>query len=208
MYAYLKLFTNFNQVVFKLDMLFNIYNMNKVLVKGHSIVIKDIKSSFDRKAVLFVNNIVEDLNKINVIRDDINVKIERPANRKAPATLEFWTQKKYLRFSYSLAKRFIENLYVVMELIRLEVEEVNDGKKTIDEFLNSFSEDLDRKEIDKELKKAKLTLGLDENETDVEKIDKGYKILAKSHHPDMGGDIEEFQKINKAHKLIKKHMGI
>ena len=39
-------------------------------------------------------------------------------------------------------------------------------------------------------------------------IKKQYRYLSKKRHPDLGGDIKEFQKVNKAHKLIKKEMGL
>lgn len=182
--------------------------MAKLVIKGHEIEVKVTKTGYDRKAVVFANSIVEELKKLNITRDDIEIKtIGILGNKNLPATIEFWAQGHYLRFSYSLTKRFIDNLYLIKELIKIEVDEVLTGKKTIEEFFHTFSEDGDRKEISKELRKAKVLLGLDEDETDVELINKTYKKHARSHHPDLGGNLEEFQAINKAHKLIKKEMG-
>ncbi len=181
--------------------------MSTVKVKGHEIDVKITKSAYDRKAVLFVNNIVEELRKLNIVRDDIDIKTNVLGNKNVPATLEFWAQGHYMRISYSMTKRFIDNLYVIMELIKLEVEEVLSGRKQITEFFQTFSEDGNRKEITKDLIAAKKTLGLSEDEVDVEIINQSYKKLARAHHPDLGGSLEEFQTINKAHKLIKKEMG-
>ena len=64
------------------------------------------------------------------------------------------------------------------------------------------------KEIANELKEAKNVLGLDSTESDITIINKAYRNLARDHHPDLGGDLDEFKKINKAHKLIKKEMGL
>jgi len=180
----------------------------KVTVKGHEIDVKVTKSAYDRKAVMFENNIVETLRKLDIPRDDIKVETGILGSKNLPATVEFWSEGHYLRFSYSMAKRFIDNLYVIVELIKREVEEVLIGKTDFQEFLHRFSEDMDRKEIANELKDAKADLGLDSSETDIDKINQVYKKLARAHHPDMGGNLEEFQKINKAHKLIKKHMGL
>lgn len=182
--------------------------MDKFLVKGHQIPVKVTKSAYDRKAVLFANNIVDELKKIGITRDDINVETSVLGNKNVPAVLEFWAQGYYLRFSFSLAKRFIDNLYVISELIKLEVREVLEGRKEMGEFLESFSEDSGGKELADGLKQAKVDLGLDESESDLEVIDREYKKLARKHHPDAGGDLEEFKKVNKAHKLIKKQMGI
>lgn len=182
--------------------------MEEVSVKGHLIKVKVTKTGSDRKAVLFANNIVEELRKLNITRDDIEIKTNVLGSKNIPAVIEFWSQGHYCRFSYSITKRFIDNLYVIMKLIELEVNEVLLGKKELVQFLQSFSEDGKRKEIKKDLINAKKILGLDENEVDIEIIDKAYKKLARSHHPDLGGSLEEFQQVNKAHKLIKKEMGI
>ena len=182
--------------------------MDEYLVKGHNIKAKVTKSAYDRKAVLFANNIIEELKKLNITRDDIEIKTNVIGNKNFPATIEFWSGGHYLRFSYSLTKRFIDNMYVIKELIRLEVQDVLSGKKTIEEFYHDFSEHGDRKKLTKELDQAKVTLGLKEDEDDLDVINNAYKKLARVHHPDIGGDLEEFKKVNKAHKLIKKEMGI
>jgi len=181
--------------------------MNEVSVKGHVIKIKITKTGCDRKAVLFANNIIDELKKLNISRDDIEIKTNVLGGKNFPATIEFWTDGHYLRFSYSMAKRFIDNLYVIQELVKLEVEEVLSGKKDISQFYHVFTGDSDRKEIAKELKEAKLILGLNEEENNTDVINQAYKKLARINHPDLGGSLEEFQNINKAHKLIKKEMG-
>ncbi|MGM0534302.1 MAG: J domain-containing protein [Campylobacterota bacterium] len=33
-----------------------------------------------------------------------------------------------------------------------------------------------------------------------------YKQLSKKHHPDLGGDAEEFAQINKAYHIVKEYM--
>ena len=182
--------------------------MDVVVVKGHEIKVKVTKAGYDRKVVLFVNTIVEELKKLGIPRDDIEIKVNVLGNKNIPATLEFWACGHYLRFSYSMTKRFIDNLYVIMELIKLEVNEVLTGKIEFVEFLHRFSEDGNRKEIANELKEAKNILGLNSTEADIKVINRAYRDLARNHHPDVGGDLDEFKKINKAHKLIKKEMGL
>ncbi len=182
--------------------------MVKLNVKGHEITLKQVKASYDRYAVMYANNIVEELKKLNISRDDIEIETNILGNKRVPAVIEFWADGHYLRFSYSLAKRFIDNLYIIKELIRMEVEEVISKRKDLIAFYHTFSENADAKDMSKDLAAAKVTLGLSENEIDIEIINKAYKKLARSHHPDLGGDMDEFQNINKAHKLIKKSMGM
>lgn len=181
--------------------------MNTYTLKGHTISIKPIKSAYDRKAVLFANTITEALKQLGVHRDDISIETRIRGNSNEAAVVEFWTQGHYLRVSYALTKRFVDNLQVIKQVIQKEVDEVIKGEKTMHEFLETFTENSSRKEISKEVKTAKKTLGLSEDEDDMAIINKKYRELAQLYHPDAGGSMEEFQKINKAHKLIKKEMG-
>ena len=45
------------------------------------------------------------------------------------------------------------------------------------------------------------TLGVDEKASDSE-IKKAYRKLSMKHHPDKGGDPEQFKKINEAYMLF------
>jgi hypothetical protein len=182
--------------------------MTTYSVKGHEIEGKITKSAYDRKVVLFANNIIDELKKLNINRDDIEIKVNVLGNKNVPAVIEFWAQGHYGRFSYSVTKRFVDNMYIIMELVKLEVAEVLEGKKQMSEFFHTFESEGDRKEISKDIDEAKRTLGVKEDEKDLEVINKAYKKLAREHHPDAGGDLEEFKKVNKAHKLIKKEMGL
>ena len=47
---------------------------------------------------------------------------------------------------------------------------------------------------------------MDENCLDLDEINKKYKELAKEHHPDKGGNTEDFKAINKAHKMLKREL--
>ncbi len=90
-----------------------------------------------------------------------------------------------------------------MKVIELEVKEVLEERKSEDDFIRTFSEEDDFKEA---RTKARETLGLNPSEEDIEIINKAYKFLAKKHHPDLGGDIEKFQEVNRAHKILKREL--
>ena len=56
-------------------------------------------------------------------------------------------------------------------------------------------------------KAARVTLGLAENENDIEVINKAYKAMARDLHPDMeSGDIDKFKLVNNAHKTLKREL--
>jgi hypothetical protein len=55
---------------------------------------------------------------------------------------------------------------------------------------------------------ALRTLGLDgDNKVTAEEINAAYKELAKKHHPDRGGDEEEFKKLHAAYEEAMRHHG-
>jgi len=129
---------------------------------------------------------------------------ERIAQKKAPASVEWWMMGRNLKYSYLLMPRFIENLYIIDKVLKIEVEKLPSKEINFDQFAREFSEDDD---LSEQLKEARKTLGVDENEKDFELISKKYKDLARQYHPDMPeGDHELFQKVNAAHKLIKKEL--
>jgi DnaJ-class molecular chaperone len=56
-----------------------------------------------------------------------------------------------------------------------------------------------------DLKWAKDTLGLLSKST-YSDLKREYKILSKKYHPDLGGDTQKFQEINKAYVILKEYM--
>lgn len=175
-----------------------------VKIKGNEIEAPRINSSFDRKAVQIQNNIVETLKKLGIDRDNVRIPMERIAQRKAPASVAWWFEGRNLKYSYSLMPKFVENLYIIDKVLKIEVAKLLSGEIIFDQFAREFSEDDD---LTSQLAEARKTLGVNADEKDFELISKKYKELAKNCHPDMPeGDHVLFQKINAAHKLIKKEL--
>lgn len=175
-----------------------------IKVKGYEFNAFIAKDSFDRRAILFRNNIIESLGKLGLTDDDIDVKVEVVAYKRAPASASWYMDGHNLYYSYNGALKFVDNLFVVSKMIQLEVEALLNGTKTGEEFIRDFSEEKDVKE---RRKKAREILGVQEGSRDMELINKKYKELAKEHHPDMpGGDLEKFKAINNAHKTLKREL--
>lgn len=150
------------------------------------------------------NNIVATLKPLGIERDYVRITMETMAQKKAPASVSWYFEGRNLKYSYSLMPKFVDNLYIIDKVLKIEVAKLLADEISIDQFTNEFSEDDD---LTEQLKEARKTLGVDENENDFELISKKYKELARKCHPDMpSGDHIAFQRINAAHKLIKKEL--
>ncbi|HIH11501.1 TPA: J domain-containing protein [Candidatus Woesearchaeota archaeon] len=178
--------------------------MVTITVKGHELTAFTVKDSFNRRATLFRNNIIESLHKIGLNDDHVDVPMEPFAMKKAPASAVWFLQGRRFYYSYNMFNKFVENLYVVSKIIELEVNALLEGKKTMEQFIADFTEDRD---VEEQRKEAREILGVSEDTKDMNVINKQYKILAKEFHPDMPqGNPEKFKAINNAHKTLKREL--
>jgi len=178
--------------------------METLKIKGHEITPITIKDSFNRRAVQYKNKIIETLKKIGLKDDDIDIELAPVAFKKVPASVTWYFDGHHLYYSYKLASKYVENLYIVFKIIELEVNALISEEKTVEEFISEFSEE---PEVEKNRKEARELLGVEDDVVDIKVIDEKYKKLAKQNHPDMpGGSAEKFKKINKAHKMLKREL--
>ncbi|MBI5389298.1 J domain-containing protein [Candidatus Woesearchaeota archaeon] len=178
--------------------------MTRLSIKGHEFIAAPIRDSFHRRAVMFQNNILRTLRKLDLTEDDVDIPLERVAMKKAPASASWYFEGYHLYYSYQAGAKFVDNLFVVSKVIELEVNALMHGKKTITEFIHEFSED---KDIEAQRKKAREILGVEPDSLDLDLINKKYKTLAKEFHPDTStGDAEKFKAINRAHKILKREL--
>jgi len=173
-----------------------------VLIKNYEINLPRIKDSHNRRCQKFKNNIISSLRALGLTEDDVDIEIIPVAMKCAQAKASWWIEGCHLYYSYK-GGNFAENLGVIAKVIDLEVKQVLQGEKTVDEFIADFHEDPD---VDNERKKAREYLGVDEHATLLE-INKKYRQLAKVAHPDMStGDTHTFKKLNRAHKILKREL--
>lgn len=178
--------------------------MVKIKAKGHEFDAFIVKDAFNRRATLFKNNIIQSLKNLGITQDQIDIKLEPSAIRKAPASVSWYFENKHLHYSNNSMNKYVENLYVVFKVIDLEINALLEGRITLEEFISEFTEDID---VAKKRKEARVTLGLDPSVNDVKVIDKAYKDLAKKLHPDSdNGDTEKFKEVNNAHKILKREL--
>ena len=176
--------------------------MSIIKLKGHDLKEPKIRDSYDRRAIQFKNNIITSLKKLNISEDDIEVPLQKVARIRAPASASWYFAGEFLYISYKNL-RFIDNLYLISKVIEIEVEALINKEKRLEEFVKVFIEDQD---IEKQRKEARKLLGVEEDCINLETINQKYKLLAKKHHPDMGGNIDMFKKINNAHKILKREL--
>ncbi len=180
------------------------FNQKMANIKGHDINIVVCKDSFDRRSIQYMNKIFYSLKKIGLSENYVDVPLEKVAMKKTSASATWYIKGNKLHFSYQAAGRFVDNLFVVSKVIELEVEEIINQEKTINDFISAFSEEGD---VEKERKEARETLGIEHDTMDIEAVNKQYKALAKESHPDMpNGDHEKFKAINRAHKILKREL--
>ena len=178
--------------------------MAKIKAKGHEFEAFHVRDSFNRRVIQFRNNITHTLRKIGLTEDDIEIPLGQSAIKKAPASASWYIGGHHLYYSYGTSNKFVDNLYAVSKVIELEVEDLLNERKTLQEFIGEFTED---KDIENKRKDARKILGLSDDTSDLEIINDKYKILAKEHHPDMSnGDSEKFKTINNAHKTLKREL--
>lgn len=178
--------------------------MVTIKIKGYEITPLIIRDTYDRRAQQYKNNIIETLHKIGLTEDDINIKLESSAYRNAPASASWYIDGHHLYYNYKIAKKYVENLYIVFKVIELEVKALLAEQKTMAEFIADFSEERD---VEEKRTEARALLGVEEHINDMALINTKYKDLAKKNHPDMpGGDTEKFKRINNAHKILKREL--
>ena len=173
-----------------------------VNIRGHEITV-NVKDSSNRRALQFKNNIIGTLSKLGLTDDDIDIPLERVVIKKSKASCKWYYDHHHLYFSYNGLK-FIENLYIVSKVIEFEVNALLNKEKTSSEFIEVFTED---EKVEQERKDARKYLGVSEDCRDFKMITDKYKEMAKKLHPDTdSGDTEEFKKLNKAHKTLKREL--
>ncbi len=172
--------------------------------KGHEFETFIVKDSFNRRAVQFMNSIFDALKKIGVPESQVDIPMENYALKNAPASVLWFMDGHRMYYSYEASTKFVENLYVVLKVIELEVDALLNKKKTIQDFISEFAEEED---VEEQRKEAREVLGLSHDTKDLEVINKRYKALAKKHHPDTAtGNVEKFKAVNRAHKTLKREL--
>ena len=173
-------------------------------IKGYDFKEITIRDSYDRRALKYKNQIINDLRIFGLTEDDIDIPLEKVTMKKAQASAAWYLWNEHLLFSYNGSAKFVENLAMVTQVIEHFIDLLSEEKITKEKFLETFVEE---KDILEQRKKARETLGVEEHSIDFETMHKNYKQLSKKHHPDMpSGDAEKFKKINTAHKILKKEL--
>ena len=178
--------------------------MTHFKIKGNEFDITFTTHSSMRSATAFRNKIILTLKKIGIPSHHIKLKEERLPFKKAGAEIYWYVNGFNCYYNYNRQEKYIDNLQVICTLLEIEVLNILEGAKDIQEFIADFKEDDNLLEKRKE---ARALLKLEENETNLETINKKYKHLAKELHPDTAhGSTEKFKQLNEAHKILKQEL--
>jgi hypothetical protein len=173
-----------------------------VTIKGYEFNLPKVKDSHNRRAQNSKNNILISFRALGLTKDDVDIEISPVAFKNLPASVSWWINKQHLYYSCKRGN-FAENLAIIAIIIDREIQQILQKKKTLQEFITDFEEDPD---VEKERKKAREHLGVDEHAT-LDYIDEKYKQQAKKAHPDTSsGDTQTFKNLNHAHKILKREL--
>ena len=178
--------------------------METIKIKGHSIRFIPAKDSFNRRALQYKNKLIASLGKLGVVRDDVDLELDGYCGRDAKGLVTWYYSGHRMQYECTSQKKYVDNLFIISQVIEKEVELVLSDKKPLGEFIAEFVEDED---VADERKDARAFFGLEHDHKDIEEINKRYKELAKTLHPDMPtGDVEKFKKLNHAHKILRREL--
>ncbi len=178
--------------------------MEIIKIKGHNVNFMPTKASHNRRAVQYQNKIISSLEKLGTKRDDVELEFEGFCGKEAKATITWYFNGHRMYYEIASKKSYVDNLFIILKIIENEVDLVISETKPIEEFLAEFEEDED---VHDERKNAREFFELEEEHHDMSEIDKKYKKLAQTLHPDMPtGDVEEFKKLNYHHKILKREL--
>lgn len=207
----------YDQIIYdkKEDINHNIYNhlykstttiLVMVIIKEHEFKQIIIKDSYDRRALQYTNKIISNLRKFGLTEDDMDISIEKVTFRKAQASVSWYMWERHLFYSYNGARKFVENLAMVAQVIEHFLYLLSKDEITQEKFSELFAEDED---ILNQRKEAREVLDVEEDSIDFKEMHENFKKLSKEHHPDMpNGNTEKFKKINGAHKILKKELSL
>jgi len=172
-------------------------------IRGKGVDIVPTRNTHNRRALLYQNKIRTVLKHLGCHPEDIEFSTEKLAMRKTEAWVNFYSEFEKCHISYNKLENYADNMQAIAKLLEQEEKEINESKDTKENFFERYEEQGD---VIKERIEARETLGVAVDCMDWKVIDKAYKDLSRTAHPDMGGSVEEFKKINLAHKTLKKEL--
>ena len=168
--------------------------MKIIKVKGYEINFIPTISAIDRKAVLYCNNIIEEIKKIGLNQDYVEFLKCENSHRIELCKFSIYYENHKLIFSHNSQRRYIDNLFILSKLVEKEIQALLNNQITKQNLIDKYTQE---KLEDDFRNKAIEILDLKKNNFDKETLNKNYKELAKKFHPDKeGGSVDEFKKIN------------
>lgn len=175
----------------------------EVRIRGRGVDIVPTRNTHNRRALLYQNKIRTVLKHFGCHSDDFEFSDEKLAMRKSEAWVKFFSEYEECHISFNGCDNYADNMQAIAKLLELEEKEVNEGVDTLDNFFARYEVQGD---VTEERVEARKTLGVPIDCMDWKVIDSKFKELSRKAHPDMGGSVEEFKKLNLAHKVLKKEL--
>jgi hypothetical protein len=178
--------------------------MSTIKIKGHDITFTPAKDNFNRRALQYKNKLISALQELGVHRDNVELELDGYCGRDSKASVTWFHNGHRMYYEVATQARYVDNLFLVSQLIEKEVTLVLEEKKPMEEFTAEFTEDED---VHDERKAAREFFDLEHDHKDMHEINKKYKELAKTLHPDTPtGNVEKFKELNHHHKILKREL--
>ncbi len=179
--------------------------MATIEVNGKKVYIKPTKSTFSKTYGSMQREIFENLEKIGITKEYIDLPIPRNVLKlDEPAMINWKVNGKEYFYQSSKQERFIDNLGVLAKVIAYESYAIRNGMKQFGQVMSQFQ--LGYSPDGEKIRSPREVLGVADDMKDFEYITFRYKQKCKETHPDTGGNVEEFKKVQEAYEELKKEV--
>ena len=175
----------------------------KITVNGREVIIKQNESNFKKSISTMMREIKQSFKLIGITEEFIELNMPRYGEEKRTKVAEVTWSVNGVNHYYRSDKQcsFQNNLGVINKVIEMDAYAIRKGLKPFGQVMSQYL---------LEGGKAELTprqfLGIREDMKDLGYIEYKYKEKAKEMHPDVGGDAEEFKKLQEAYNKIKEEL--
>ena len=176
-----------------------------VMINGKKVTIKPTKSRFTKTAFQMSQEIYSALQKIGITKEFVDLTLCRnPLKSGEPAQISWRVNDKDFYFQCNKQDRYVDNLGVITKVIEQESYAIRNGLKTFTQVMNQFV--IGFEEGGEKILSPREIIGVDSKCNDLEYIKFKFKQKAKELHPDNGGNVNLFQKLNLSMEILEKEL--
>jgi hypothetical protein len=175
-------------------------------VNGKTVTIKSTASRFKKTAYQIKREILNDLEKIGITSDYVDLELHKnPMIKSTPAEISWYVNGDNYHYKCDTQDIYRNNLGVIGKLIEMETYAIRNGLKSFAQVMKQFQLGYDdSSNSPNRIKSPKEILGVPEAQNDPEFIKFKYRKLCKKYHPDSGEEASEskMREVNEAYDEV------